>query len=372
MKNIFRIDIGENRIYGLDILRCIAILFVVFAHGIYLLGDRISNLLGRFDFDGVSLFFVLSGFLIGGILIKILETQVISLKTLKNFWIRRWFRTIPNYFLILTFLMGLHIIIFRDISLWRTLNYFVFLQNLFYKNPYFFNEAWSLSVEEWFYLLIPILVFCLVGIFHLNIKASILSTAFSVLIIVTFFRLYRYSNIHANTLSIQNWDSNFRKQVFTRLDSLVFGVLGAYISNYYNTLWIKYKNQLFFIGIFIMSIQITHTYDANSVLYYTVFTFPVTSIGTLCLLPYLSNMKYGKGTIYKVVTYISIISYSIYLLNFTLILNNTVSFIHLNFLPEVLRIITRYCIFWSLTLFLSFILYKYYEAPMTKLREVLK
>ena len=63
-----------GRVYGLDILRAFAILFVVYGHGCFILGKMVDPKWIVFPiFDGVSLFFVLSGFLIGGILIRTLE-----------------------------------------------------------------------------------------------------------------------------------------------------------------------------------------------------------------------------------------------------------------------------------------------------------
>ena len=92
----------HNRIYGLDILRAFAILFVLYSHAFFLIMDhvneRVYNLL---SLDGVTLFFVLSGFLIGGILIRTIENKGFGFKELLNFWTRRWFRTLPNYFLML-------------------------------------------------------------------------------------------------------------------------------------------------------------------------------------------------------------------------------------------------------------------------------
>ena len=60
----------ENRIFGLDLLRSIAILLVLFAHGDFILKENITNYNGIIKLDGVDFFFVLSGFFIGGILIK--------------------------------------------------------------------------------------------------------------------------------------------------------------------------------------------------------------------------------------------------------------------------------------------------------------
>ena len=78
IKNLFKITINPNRIYGLDILRAFAILFVVVGHGKHLLPDKYSKIHSYIVFDGVSIFFVLSGFLIGGILLKILREQELN------------------------------------------------------------------------------------------------------------------------------------------------------------------------------------------------------------------------------------------------------------------------------------------------------
>ena len=92
IKDVLKIEINSSRIYGLDILRAMAILFVVIGHGQYLLPRKFNTFHSIFVFDGVSIFFVLSGFLIGGILIKIIENKEANTSTLIDFWKRRWFR----------------------------------------------------------------------------------------------------------------------------------------------------------------------------------------------------------------------------------------------------------------------------------------
>ena len=97
---------------------------VVLAHS-YCLLQRLTNapvlikyvnLFERFIINlgpiGVELFFVLSGFLIGGILIKIFDNTEFTFADVRRFWIRRWFRTLPNYWLILS----INIIIFVFIN----------------------------------------------------------------------------------------------------------------------------------------------------------------------------------------------------------------------------------------------------------------
>ncbi len=175
MRNILKIELNPERIFGLDVLRALAILFVVIEHGTELLPEKLQIISRLFRFDGVTIFFVLSGFLIGGILIKLLEKNKVTLPILLNFWKRRWFRTLPNYFLMLIFLMLLDILFNPDaFSVENVAPYFIFAQNLFQPHPWFFHEAWSLSIEEWFYLIIPALIMVSIRFFRLSLQKSIL------------------------------------------------------------------------------------------------------------------------------------------------------------------------------------------------------
>ena len=76
--NFFKIDIPKHRIFGLDLLRAIAILLVLFGHSKHFLSINIAYFLNKYILiDGVGLFFVLSSFLIGGIFIKDFEKKYI-------------------------------------------------------------------------------------------------------------------------------------------------------------------------------------------------------------------------------------------------------------------------------------------------------
>lgn len=372
MKNLFKIDINENRIFGLDILRTLAISFVVIEHGYLLLPDKMkpTNILA---FDGVTFFFVLSGFLIGGILIKSVIEKGISLDVIKNFWIRRWFRTLPNYFLILIILCIFHFLSNKDFTLSSVSRYFYFSQNIFTEHPGFFLVAWSLSIEEWFYLLLPILLL----IFTLILKKSppkiILFTCLFVIIETLLFRYYRYLTVSLDTFN--DWDLIFGKQVVTRIDSLMFGVLGAYINYFHHKIWIKFKNQLLVLGIilFIISKFLTPTFTHFTDIFSCVFSFDLKSLSILFLLPFLSSFKMVKNRyLYKSITYISLISYSIYLIHLSIICR----FLMIPSLPwyfissnEFVIAILKYSIYLILVILLSILLYKYYEVPMMSLRD---
>lgn len=372
-KNLLKIKIDSNRIYGLDVLRALAILFVVIGHGQSLLPKEFDSFHKLIGFDGVSIFFVLSGFLIGGILIKIVENKQANYSNLFSFWKRRWFRTLPNYFLVLLFIVIYYLLTKKNFNFSSVNLYFLFSQNLFYPHPNFFPEAWSLSVEEWFYLIIPSFIFILISIFKVNPKKSLLISAFSILILVLLFRIYRYSTI--DIVSIGQWDIIFRKQVVTRLDSLLFGVLGAYIQYYYPLRWVKNKFTLFLFGITLFTIiKLLSLYKLVTIysFYMCVMSFSVTSFATLLLLPYLSNLKEGKGIWYKGITFLSLISYSMYLLNLTVVKNiimkDLIPWDGLSANPNLI-ILIKYCAYWTITILGSLIIYKYYEIPLTNLRD---
>ncbi|MEW6470311.1 MAG: acyltransferase family protein, partial [Bacteroidota bacterium] len=90
-----RPDIMKSRVFGLDLLRSFAMISVIAAHSGY------DTLLGlRHGIIAVESFFVMSGFLIGEMLIRDFR-EGFDFNDLKSFWIKRWFRTLPLYYAVL-------------------------------------------------------------------------------------------------------------------------------------------------------------------------------------------------------------------------------------------------------------------------------
>src|SRR5688572_4697894 len=86
---------------GLDLPRALAITLVLVSHFV-----KRCEILG---FYGVELFFALSGFLIGGILYRDLAASPgWTFPRVKHFWFRRWWRTLPNYYLFLIIALIFH------------------------------------------------------------------------------------------------------------------------------------------------------------------------------------------------------------------------------------------------------------------------
>ena len=151
----------SKRIFGLDLMRAIAISGVLFTHLFWVFPDAPSYLhqLGSVSgFMGVEIFFVLSGFLIGRILYRIFVRPDHHPGHWLYFLFRRWFRTLPNYFLVL--LVNILIVLYLGRALPDSLvRYFFFLQNAWSGMDIFFTESWSLPIEEFAYIIGPIVLF---------------------------------------------------------------------------------------------------------------------------------------------------------------------------------------------------------------------
>ncbi len=205
---------GGRRI-GLDFLRALAALTVVFAHGglfFYALWPA-QEILWLLASWGVDLFFALSGFLIGGIL---LDAPRRGLGWVWNFWNRRWLRTLPNYFLFLVINLGLAWLATRQWPDFRL--HLVFAQNLAWSPSPFFPESWSLAIEEVFYLLAPI-VFVLAGV---SAKRPFRSAAV-LLALLLLAHCLRWEQI----LQGAGWHEGVKKIAVARVDAILYGVIVA-------------------------------------------------------------------------------------------------------------------------------------------------
>src|SRR5207249_3526564 len=136
------------RLGSIDLLRGVAILLVICRHW------NISPFLGHVGWLGVDLFFVISGFLISGLLFS--ENEKHGKVDFLRFFIRRGFKIYPLFYT----LIGLTLLVyyFFDISF----SYKNLLPELFFFQNYFaglYLHTWSLALEEHFYILLIICFF---------------------------------------------------------------------------------------------------------------------------------------------------------------------------------------------------------------------
>ena len=373
-KAVFNIQSQHNhRIFGLDFLRALAISLVVFSHGFSFVSSKYPLLSYLFFMDGVDLFFVLSGFLIGGILLRIfLKHEHFTIKLLLGFWKRRWLRTLPNYY----FILGLNLLFpllinpllgqpsVLPFEVWG--KFWVFSQNLFSAHPAFFPEAWSLAVEEWFYLISPVLLLINYLIFNKLISKKFIFIS-SYLLLLLVLSYHRYTVGNSQEMSLSDWDIQFRKIVIFRLDAILYGVLAAYIKHEFISFWRRIAWPAFVLGALGLGVlqwffHTTLNFDVVHPLL-RLWYFPLTSLAVMLVLPLADAWTSAKGQFAKFITRLSLISYSMYLVNFYLILQKL----------QRLRVHFPQNLTWSLVflatyLFLVFVvstlLYQFLEKPI--------
>ena len=202
-------DTSAARIPQLDGIRGVAVLAVVLFHLVMFLPEG-GPAVFRYGWVGVDLFFVLSGYLITGILLQ----EKGKAHYFRNFYVKRLFRIAPLYyaFLVVAWFPLARIFPVSD-DRGSLLVYATYLQNIVYGfGSRELGPTWSLCVEEHFYLVWPALI-------ALLSPAALRNLLLAVILSSPAFRLWG----HAEGAS---WDTLYTMTPF-RLDGLAMGGLIA-------------------------------------------------------------------------------------------------------------------------------------------------
>jgi peptidoglycan/LPS O-acetylase OafA/YrhL len=351
----------RDRIFGLDIFRSLAILLVLFIHTRGLLPFELPAIFSVHLPDGVDLFFVLSGYLIGRQLITTIEkNETYGFRDVITFLKRRWFRTLPNYYLFLLINILLVSLSLTPGTLDKlVLPYFVFMQNFHKPYDVFFWESWSLAVEEWFYLVFPFVLF-IIGMmartFKMKKKYVVYASIFLLLTIPLCIRMY----MNQEPL---DWDLFFRKLVITRLDTIAFGILGAAIHFYKPSFWKKSKYISLAIGIILSGLfllDFTQNEGFKKTFYYSIVGFTI-----LLFIPFFASLQIKYRSV-SIIRMLSKVSFSLYLTHIP------VMQLLDHFTPDFdvsIRNTLIFCLTWIVSIALSYVIYRFYERPMTALRD---
>jgi peptidoglycan/LPS O-acetylase OafA/YrhL len=307
----------HQKLQGLDHLRALAIIMVFFFHYFIISSGQPEWLPGiaKFGWTGVDLFFVLSGFLISSQLFsQIKQGKLISIK---QFFVKRFFRIIPAFLLT----VGLYFIfpIFREKEtlppIWKFLT---FTQNFGLNLKEFgtFSHAWSLCVEEHFYLLLPL---TLLFLQHLNKFKN----SYWILLLLFLFgfaiRFYSYEYLYLTKTSELNrvlWHKYIFYPTYNRLDGLLIGVAIAGMNKFSPVFWGKisnYGNQFIALSLLVMTsayflCEDQFTFNAS------IFGFPLVSFGYgLLVVGAISPSSFLYRWNSRVTTLIATLSYAIYL-----------------------------------------------------------
>lgn len=309
---------SHQRHHSLDMLRAAAITYVFLFHYFILSHGQPAWLpnAAQFGWTGVDLFFVLSGYLISNQLFT--EIKNTGQLSLGRFFAKRIFRIIPAYLVV----VGIYFLIpaFREKEqlppLWKFLT---FTQNLGLniKERGTFSHAWSLCVEEHFYLALPLLLILLQATNKLKNAVWLL--------IALFFSGFaiRYACYHNQYLphatdhdAWVHWYKYIYYPTYNRLDGLLAGVAIAAIYNYKPMLSAtlsKYRYVIAIAGILWLGIAYYICTDQQTAIA-SVYGYPAVALGFgLLLIAGISsrNICYRFKT--AIITHIATLSYSIYL-----------------------------------------------------------
>lgn len=280
-----------KRASGLDLLRAVAIAWVMLFHAWAMLSTsyvidmwhRPFAAFQSYGWMGVDLFFVLSGYLIGS---QVLQPLILGKPlSFADFYLRRAFRILPVFLVVLTLYFSWPS--FREASgiqpLWQFLT---FSMNLLidYRQNRAFSHAWSLCVEEHFYLLFPLLAWWLTRR-PSTVKFIVVSTC--VVLAGMLLRSWIWTHELAPViLSDQaRFNQRFIEDIYyptwARLDGLLAGVVLATIKTYRVSLWEKLQrraNAALIIGLVLTGVSIAIFQDRAGWLA-TVFGYPLLSLG---------------------------------------------------------------------------------------------
>ena len=199
------------------------------------MGFPLAGRVHRFGWIGVDLFFVLSGYLIGGQLLAPLARHQ-PLK-LGRFFARRALRILPAYLVILAIYFVLPS--WREypemFPLWKFL---LSVQNIGLRGGTAFSHAWSLAVEDQFYLVLPLVLLLILRFRH---SAFIVPSAIVLggLALRWFLAIQNPGETGVDFRAYQTW---IYYVTWTRLDPLVFGVALAAIEKFRPRWWERLMN----------------------------------------------------------------------------------------------------------------------------------
>lgn len=298
-----------KRRFGLDVMRAVAVLCVVVSHVTPLLFVEWSSNRDVFRWliylgpVGVDIFFALSGYLIGGIVLRTIA-EFNQFAVVRLFWVRRWLRTLPVAYVSAVVVW----FVAAPTDVWSYVASILFVGTV---NPAAVTKElvfwWSLAAEELFYLVLPLLIYVITKK-HPALRAFGLSIAIigasaivarAGLMVVSDALLWRNINLAP----------------YARLDSMVWGVLMVWVRNYRPQWFSQIAQAGFAPGLVIFAAGVTLLVDQQRWDALAMFAgHTVVVIGASLLIPVCESLPpFRWGLLNRICGGIALVSYSAYL-----------------------------------------------------------
>jgi peptidoglycan/LPS O-acetylase OafA/YrhL len=357
----------KARIFQVDIMRSIAVMLVVFFH--FNLQTSYIPFWNYVTMSGgplgVNIFFVISGFLISYPFFKsgFLGSAPPSVRV---YIINRLLRIIPLFWATSIFLF----IIKDHIHTYTYSNYLLNTRDLV-KNIFFLSEnlmilnpvIWTLRIEILFYILFPIAWFLFLNRLRFNLSHIYLTVGLTLMLFLGY-RIFQFYQT-----------ANFRGDIISCFEGFILGMYIAMLQ-LYDRGNIKFKNRFPItlpIFIIILAATLNQTVFLNKDAYYPFFT-SLSNAGIFLLFigildnNYQVRINWLSSALIKSITFISLISYSIYLVHFNVYYDIALPFISNGVqLTGSMLLISR-LVALALTFAISYLTYSFIEKPFLSLK----
>jgi peptidoglycan/LPS O-acetylase OafA/YrhL len=306
--------ISSPRLHGLDTLRALAVSFVVLHHYVLFVSRRPTfGWLGEIGWAGVDLFFALSGYLIGNQIFKAIRSSAGF--SLKNFYARRFLRTLPNFWVVLA-LYALWPAFRGEAPLLPLWKYLSFTQNFHLEPGTAFSHAWSLAIEEQFYMVLPAAALVAASMRRRLGWAWLAIGAAFVAGMVTRGQVW-----HDVVEDQRYWSHHYYKYIyystFCRFDELLAGVALALVKNYHAAAWRRltsFGNATLALGVAVTALAFFLFLDDHYGFAMTVFGYPLLALGfSLLIVAALSDGSLLRTVHVPGAGKLAVWSYAIYL-----------------------------------------------------------
>ena len=273
--------VGPARIHGLDTLRALAVSLVVLHH--YTLFVSVAPTFGWFGeigWAGVDLFFALSGYLIGNQILGALRSP--GGLSLGRFYARRLLRTLPNFWVVLALYAlwpawrGEH----PMLPLWK---YLSFTQNIHLAPGTAFSHAWSLCIEEQFYMVLPAAA---IGAALLGRRGLGMRWAWGAVALAFAAGMWFRHDIWVEGQGARHWLRWYYQYIYysswCRFDELLAGVALAMLRHRHGLLWswlMARGNALLALGLLVTGAAFRWFLDEHYGHAPTVFGYPLLALG---------------------------------------------------------------------------------------------
>jgi peptidoglycan/LPS O-acetylase OafA/YrhL len=357
----------SSRVHGLDTLRALAIGLVVLHHYVLFVSRADTfGWVGEIGWAGVDLFFALSGYLIGNQIFAAMRSE--DGFSLGHFYGRRLLRTLPNYYTVL----ALYFLVpaFRNDqalpALWKFLS---FTQNIDLEPGTAFSHAWSLCIEEQFYLLLPAAAL-LIAALRGSLRWAWATIAFTFGVGMLVRGVVWHELVDANRLAQNHYFKYIYYLSFCRFDELVAGVALALLKNYHAGLWRRltaHGNLALAAGAALAALAFALFLGGRYGLAITLFGYPMLALGfALLIAAALSERSLLRSTRVPGAERLALWSYAIYLIHKQVCILAAGPLAERGYGPESLVAIGASL---TLSVLAGWLLYRLVEMPFMALRD---